>query len=287
VRVFVTGNEGFLADAFMPLLSARHVVVGMDKEQGGVINEEYVRSRMDAFSPELIVHLAAYTAVDACETDPGRELASRVHETGSTIVARQANRVGARVLGISTDYVFDGALNRPYREEDPPNPLSVYGKTKLAGELALQSAERWLIVRSAWFFGPLRPNFVKTILGLMDAKGDVEVVDDQIGSPTYTRDLAEGLLTLIEANAEGLYHLTNGGDASWFDLAREAARITGRNEERIRPATTSQVSRPAPRPPYSVLDSSRAATAHGVRLRHWRDALAAYLEEEDTHRDPR
>ena len=282
MRVFVTGVEGFLAHALLPLLTSRHEIEGMDKEEGGVTNPDYVRSRFTAFAPDLVVHLAAFTAVDACESKPGAELAAQIHEQGSKIVADEANRVGASVLGMSTDYVFDGSLNRPYLEGDPPNPLNVYGMTKWKGELALQSAHRWGIVRSAWFFGPNRPNFVRTILKLMDERGDVEVVDDQVGSPTYTRDLAGALAALIEAQAEGLYHVTNAGEASWFDLAREAARVTGRNHERIRPAKTSQVPRPAVRPPYSVLDCRHVADTHGVRLPNWRDALAAYIEEEDT-----
>jgi dTDP-4-dehydrorhamnose reductase len=282
MRVFVTGWNGLLGKAVVPLLESTHDVDGFGIEDGEVTDVDYVRKRLEPFRPETVLHLAAWTAVDACEADPDR--AFRVNQEGSRVVAREAERLGAKVIALSTDYVFDGNATRPYTEDDVPSPQSVYGKSKLAGEEEVRKMAHSAILRTAWLYGEGGRNFVDTILTALDERGNLEVVNDQIGSPTYTHDLAEALSTLVEARAEGLYHVANGGEASWFDLAREAARITGRNPERIRPATTSQVSRPAPRPSYSVLDCTRVANSYGVRLRPWREALATYLEEEDTDR---
>jgi dTDP-4-dehydrorhamnose reductase len=284
VRVFVTGWNGLLGAALVPAVRAGHEVEGFGIEDGDVTDSGYVRSRLERFRPDAVLHLAAWTAVDACEVEPDR--AFRVNGDGSRVVAEEAHRVGASVMAVSTDYVFDGTSNRPYRESDPTSPQSVYGKSKLAGEKEVRTKAPWAIVRTAWLYGPGGRNFVDTILAALDDRGAVEVVDDQVGSPTYAPDLAGGLVTLLEARAQGLYHLANAGEASWFDLAREAARLSGRAPERIRPATTAEVSRPAPRPPYSVLDCSHVADTHSLRLRHWRDALAAYLSDDHSRRHP-
>jgi dTDP-4-dehydrorhamnose reductase len=281
VRVFVTGWNGLLGNALLPRLRAAHEVDGFGVEDGEVTDPAYVRKRLDAFHPEAVLHLAAWTAVDACEADPDR--AFRVNAEGSRVVATEATRVGARVIGVSTDYVFDGEQTRPYTEDDVPSPKSVYGKSKLAGENEVRTAAHWAIVRTAWLYGEGGRNFVDTILTALDERGNLEVVNDQVGSPTYAGDLSQALITLLEVRAEGLYHVANLGEASWFDLAREAARLTGRHPERIRPATTAEVPRPAPRPAYSVLDCRRVTAAQGLRLRPWRDALADYLAGSRPH----
>lgn len=225
--------------------------------------------------PEVLVHLAAWTDVDGCEGDPDR--AHRVNAEGARVAAAEAERAGAAVLLVSTDYVFPGTGRTPYREDDVPAPAGVYGQSKLAGEEAVkQAAVQWTVVRSAWLYGPGGRNFVDTVVGLARDRERVPVVDDQTGSPTFSADLAAGLLQLIEARVRGTVHLANGGAATWFSLAREAVGLAGGEPERIVPASTAEVGRPAPRPAYSVLDTARAA-AHGVHLRAWPEALAAYI----------
>ena len=277
MRLFVTGWNGLLGRSLVPRLMAQHSVDGFGVEDGDVADSAFVRDRFLRFRPETVLHLAAWTAVDACESDPDR--AFHVNATGSRVVAEEASRAGASVVAISTDYVFDGELGRPYTEEDVPSPLGVYGESKLKGEEEVRKIARWAILRTAWLYGPGGRNFVDTILTGMDERGTVEVVDDQVGSPTSADDLSPAILTLLDARAEGLYHVANAGRASWFDLAREAARLTGRATERIRPARTDQVPRAARRPAYSVLDCGRVADRYGIRLRPWQDALAAYLAE--------
>ena len=275
MRVFVTGWNGLLGTNLVPLIRRTHEVDGFGVEDGEVTDPDFVRERFERFRPDAVLHLAAWTAVDACEADPDR--AFRVNGEGSRVVAGEAERLGAGVIAISTDYVFDGAAQRPYREDDPTSPQSVYGKSKLEGEGEVRRLARGVVVRTAWLYGAGGRNFVDTILTAMDERGNLEVVNDQLGSPTYAADLSQALVTLLEARAQGLYHVANTGEASWFDLAREAARLTGRAPERIRPATTALVPRPARRPAYSVLDCSRVAGDYGIRLRHWREALADYL----------
>lgn len=232
---------------------------------------------MEAFRPETVVHLAAMTAVDICESAP--EEADRVNALGAGGVAAEAERMGAAILALSTDYVFDGKADRPYREEDPTGPLNVYGRTKLRGEERIREvSSEWTVVRSAWLFGRARVNFVTRILNTLETRDTVRVVDDQTGSPTFTEDLARGLVQLIESDARGLVHLVNRGQATWCDLARRAAEIRGLDPDRVRPASTGEIARPAPRPAYSVLDPARAEDL-GVRLRSWEEALAEYLGE--------
>ena len=277
MRIFVTGWDGLLGSALVPVLRARgHEVQGMGVADADIAEAVYLRERLGAFRPECLVHLAAMTAVDRCESEP--EEAFRVNEEGSRVVAAEAARAGARVMALSTDYVFDGLKGAPYREEDSVRPLSVYGRSKLAGERAVRAGtQHWAIVRSAWLFGPGGKNFVDTILGLAAERDEIAVVDDQTGSPTYAPDLAGALAALVEARAEGTLHLANSGSATWCGLAREAVRLAGGDPARIRGASTAEIARPAPRPGFSVLDCSRARIGPGVTLRPWCDALAAYL----------
>lgn len=275
MRIFVTGADGLLGSALVPVLRTRHAVQGVSEGDGDICLPRTLRPRLEAFRPEVLVHLAAWTEVDACEEDPDR--AFRVNAEGARIAAAEAERVEAAVVHLSTDYVFDGHRRRPYREDDPAAPLNVYGRSKLAGEEAVKAAAvRWTVVRTAWLYGPGGRNFVDTVLGLAGTRESLPVVGDQRGSPTRAGDLAEGLLRLIEARVRGTFHLVNGGAASWFELARKAVGLAGGKVDRIVAAATAEIGRPAPRPAYSVLDGSKAA-AHGVRLRPWTDALANHV----------
>jgi dTDP-4-dehydrorhamnose reductase len=277
VRIFVTGWNGLVGSSLVPLLQARHAVEGSGVEDADIGDRDYLRNRLDSFRPDLVVHLAAMTQVDRCEAEVDE--AFRVNAEGSRVVATEAERVEAAVLSLSTDYVFDGSSERPYRETDDPRPLSVYGRSKHAGEEAVRgAATKWTIVRSAWLFGRGGANFVTAILGALETRDTVRVVDDQRGSPTYAHDLAHGISTLIERRARGLYHLVNAGTATWFELAREAARLQGLDPDRVHPAGTEEIGRPAPRPAYSVLAAELAAERFGVSLRPWPEALGEYLQ---------
>jgi dTDP-4-dehydrorhamnose reductase len=233
-----------------------------------------------------VVNAAAYTAVDQAETDEDKAFA--VNAAGPALLAAAAARTGARLLQVSTDYVFAGDADRPYAEQDEPDPRSAYGRTKLAGELAVRelAPEHGYVVRTAWVYGATGSNFVKTMARLERDRDTVEVVDDQRGSPTWSADLARGLVELAgSAAAPGTYHCTGSGETSWFGLARAVFEELGADPERVRPTSTDRFPRPAPRPAYSVL-SDRAWRAAGLSpLPHWRQALrqafaddrAAYL----------
>jgi dTDP-4-dehydrorhamnose reductase len=274
--VFVSGWDGLLGATLLPRLREGHEVQGFGIRDSDVCDRVYIQDRVASFRPEVVLHLAAYTAVDRCEAEP--EEAFRVNEEGSRTVALAAESVGALVIAISTDFVFDGESDRPYREEDPTGPLSVYGRSKLAGEQAVAaSASRWAVVRSAWLYGAGGPNFVETILRLLSERETLSVVADQVGSPTHTEDLARALVILAQGGGHGVYHVVNRGQASWCDLAREAARLAGLDPARILPATTGEIGRPAPRPRYSVLDSHRVQREFGLEFPTWEEALQQYM----------
>lgn len=277
MRVFVTGWTGLLGSLLVPLLRARqHEVSGMDVHDGDIADRRVVREHLQAAQPHVVIHLAAYTAVDACESDP--DTAFRVNAEGSRVVAVEAENLEAQVIAMSSDYVFDGASNVPYHEQDTPAPLSVYGRSKLAGEEAVRGAStRWTVVRSAWLYAHTGPNFVDTILGLLDTRDRLSVVDDQTGSPTYAVDLAQALVAISERKLTGTLHVVNGGEATWCALAREAARLRGLDPARIQPASTESIGRPAPRPRYSVLATSQTTRALGAPLRDWQLALREHL----------
>jgi dTDP-4-dehydrorhamnose reductase len=232
---------------------------------------------IEAANPGVVIHAAAMTDVDGCETDPDR--ADRINHVGSRNVAEAAARVGAYLLAISTDFVFPGT-NPPYVEDAPVEPLSMYGASKLAGEQAIRETdESFLIARTAWVYGGKGKHFPRSILNLLSSRETIDVVEDERGNPTFAGDLASAILRLIPMRMAGVVHLTNEGTASRFDLAREVALQAGLDPERIRPTTVAafleQYPLPARRPADSTLANRRAAAA-GVRLPPWRDGLARY-----------
>jgi dTDP-4-dehydrorhamnose reductase len=224
--------------------------------------------------PDVVVNCAAFTDVDGAQD--GLDAAWRVNVEGARFVALGAAEVGASIVYPSTDYVFDGLKGEPYVESDATHPLSVYGQTKAAGEAETAEAnQRYYIVRSSWLFGTSGRNFVETMLTLGRDQGDVVVVRDQVGCPTYTAHLADALVRLIDTEAYGIHHIAAAGECSWFEFAEEIFRQSAL-EVRMMSMTTSELSRPAPRPPYSVLTTERN---EAIYLPDWQEGLAAYLAE--------
>lgn len=278
MRVLVTGVQGMLGSVLVPCLQANHQVCGVDLKDFDIAEGAAVERAFRELRPEFVVHLAAYTDVDGCETNPLK--AERVNALGTLHVARACAEVGACLLYLSTDYVFDGRGNRPYREDDCPNPLSVYGLTKLRGERYVQAlVAGHVIVRTSWLYGPNGKNFVATILKLAKQGADLRVVCDQRGSPTYTRHLALKLADLVTRRAWGVFHVTGSGACSWFEFAQAIVRSGGAPTTRVSPIATSQAGRLARRPAYSVLENRRLVESDLGTLPHWTKGLAQYLDE--------
>jgi dTDP-4-dehydrorhamnose reductase len=278
VKVIVTGAGGQLGyDLVRTAVRCGWEVHGYSRTELDVTNLDAVKECVAAVKPDVIIHAAAYTKVDLAEQEP--DLAYLANALGTRNVAISAEAACAKLCYISTDYVFDGNADTPYREYDQTNPLSVYGKTKLAGEKLVESlSSRYYIVRTAWVYGRHGSNFVKTMLRLAAEQSELRVVDDQIGSPTYTVDLAEFLVDLVQTENYGIYHATNSGMCSWYEFARTILAMAGVSST-IHPVSTAEFPRPAPRPKFSVLDHM-AIRANGFRdLRHWRDGLTAYFAE--------
>jgi dTDP-4-dehydrorhamnose reductase len=276
--VLVTGAAGMLARALVPALeSAGHELLAPPEAEFDVTQDhEELARRAGAWRPDWIAHLAAFTRVDDCESQPER--AFEVNARGSRQVALAARSIGASLLALSTDYVFDGRATRPYRENDPAAPQSVYGHSKWEGEQAVREIQpRHLIVRTAWLYGAGGPNFVDTILRRARAGESLRVVDDQRGSPTFTADLAAGLVRLLATGRTGTFHCTNSGDCTWYELAAHVIARAGL-ATRLERTDSAGFPRPAKRPAYSVLSNAGFESATGWRMPPWRDAVDRYLE---------
>ncbi len=277
MKILVTGAEGQLSKDLIPILEGTHEVFGLGRNELDVTNLSQVQHICREIKPEVIIHCAAYTAVDMAESDETK--AYLVNTLGSRNMAIAAEEHHAKICLISTDYVFDGTSKVPYKEYDQPNPVNVYGKTKYAGEHSIQSLSRkYFIVRTSWLYGMHGGNFVKTMIGLAKENRQLKVVSDQCGSPTYTVDLAQFLADLIVTDQYGIYHATNSGDCSWFDFAKAIFEEMGLNVQ-VNSSATEEFPRPARRPQYSVLDNL-AIRANGFKvIRHWREGLKAFVEQ--------
>ncbi len=274
MKVLVTGSAGQLGRDVVAVLE-RDESIEPFAADALVDDPVAIASSVDAVGPDVVIHCAAMTDVDRCERDPER--ARAVNATGTQNVARAAAAAGAHLVYVSTDYVFDGRSWRPYTETDEPNPISVYGATKLAGERACPPEAT--VVRTSWLSGVHGANFVTAILRLADSPGELRIVDDQRGSPTCTADLADALVALARDRRPGCFHVTNAGDASRYELAREVVARSGGDPGRVRPIATAELDppRPAARPAYSVLDNSTFVAAGYKALPDWRDGLARLL----------
>lgn len=251
-------------------------VTGLGSAQADIRSPDEVDKVVSESNPEWIVLSAAYTDVDGCEINP--TLAAAVNTQGAANVAKAAANSRARLLFVSTDYVFDGTKNTPYEADDPRHPINAYGKSKAdAEEKILALLPDACIVRTSWLFGPGGKCFPDTILKLAANRPEIEVVNDQRGCPTYTFDLADAIIKLCHADAKGVVHGTNRGVCSWYDFAAEILRRAG-SKTVVRPTTSDKFVRPAPRPSYSVLSDASLA-AYGIKMRGWEDTLPDYLRE--------
>ena len=278
LRVLVTGATGMLAHDLVPALrTAGHVVTALGRDDLDLTHPaECVAA---AAGHDLVVNCAAWTRVDDAESHEREAFA--VNAVGAANVARGAAHAGARLAQLSTDYVLDGQATMPYAAEHPPSPRSAYGRTKLAGEWAVRAlcADSW-VVRTAWLYGAGGPNFVTTMLRLAEKRETLDVVDDQHGQPTWTRDLADLIVRMVAADAPaGIYHGTSSGETTWHGLARAVFEARGLDPERVRPTTTDTFPRPAPRPAYSVLSHATLEAAGVIPIRDWRAALMDYLAD--------
>ena len=267
-----------LGTSLVPCFGSENEVVGVDLRDFDISQEAAVQKAFRELRPQFVYHLAAYTDVDGCESNP--QMAHAVNALGTRNIAASCAEIGAILLYLSTDYVFDGSLERPYREDDSPNPVSVYGQSKLWGERHVQSlVARHFIVRSSWLYGPYGKNFVATILKIARDQPELRVVSDQRGSPTYTLHLARKLAEMLPLDDYGIYHVTGSGECSWFEFARSILESAGLEQVGVVPISTEESGRKARRPANSVLENRRLTECRLDRLPHWKEGLQHYLRE--------
>ena len=276
MRVLITGANGQLGTELMAFYAGRDgdEVLGVDLPNVDITDPKSVGAAFASFSPDVVVNCAAWTAVDAAEEN--EDAAFVVNADGPRVLAQACRDTGAWLVQISTDYVFSGDATSPYAEDADPDPRSAYGRTKLAGERAVQRElpNGYYIVRTAWLYGHEGRNFVKTMLSLEAEQDTVDVVDDQVGQPTYAADLAAQIAALVDVRpAAGIFHGTNSGTVSWHGFTQEIYSQVGADPERVRAVSSKQFVRPAPRPAYSVLGHERWADIGLAPMRDWRRAI--------------
>lgn len=287
MRVIVTGAKGQLGDDVVRELCRRnHEAYGSDIEDMDITSKEDVSQGLKLVMPHAVIHCAAWTAVDAAEEMENRDQVKKVNAVGTKNLAEACKEIGAKMLYVSTDYVFQGVGDRPWEPEDDREPINIYGQSKYEGEVAVeQLLEKYYIVRIAWVFGRNGKNFVKTMLRLGKKTNEISVVNDQIGTPTYTKDLARLLVDMIETDAYGHYHATNeGGYISWYEFAvqimQEASRLDPQYETvNVKPVSSAEYPSKAKRPYNSRLDKKKLVECGFTPLPDWRDALKRYIRE--------
>ncbi|MBJ6800499.1 dTDP-4-dehydrorhamnose reductase [Geomonas propionica] len=271
--ILVVGSKGMLGQELMALYG--NAARGVDVDDIDITDLESVQRVLLTLKPSVVINAAAYTDVDGCQSNA--ELAMQVNSEGVAFLAMITKEVGAKLVQVSTDYIFDGQKGSPYVEDDLAGPLSVYGESKLGGEMNTWFNPDHLVVRTQWLYGHGGKNFVETMLKLGAEKKELTVVDDQIGSPTWTRDLALAIKALLDKGCQGTYHAANSGYVSWNGFAKEIFRLAGLDVA-VLPMTTEQLNRPAPRPLYSTLDCGKLQQDTGFVPQPWQEALKRYLE---------
>lgn len=274
MKLMLTGAGGMLGKSLSSCLQARkHQVLAYPREALDVTNFHQVVDKVSLERPDLVIHAAAYTKVDQAESEP--DLAYLINGYGTENLAVACNRLDIPLLYVSTDYVFDGEHSKPYQPWEQTGPLSIYGKSKLAGEHAIRNhLSKFYIVRTSWLYGPYGRNFVDTIQQMAKEGKPLRVVSDQFGSPTCTLTLSETIADLITTKRWGTYHATDDGVTSWFEFAREIVRESG---VKVEPIATKEMPRPATRPKYSVLDKTTLILTLERELTPWQEALSMYL----------
>lgn len=279
MKVLVTGVKGQLGyDVVRELQKRGHEAVGVDIDEMDITDAAAVERVMTEVQPDAVIHCSAYTAVDRAEEDI--EICRRVNVDGTENIAKICKKLNCKMLYLSTDYIFSGDGERPWEPDDEASPLNAYGQSKYDGELALKKyVEKYFIVRISWVFGINGNNFIKTMLRLGRENGAVKVVDDQIGSPTYTYDLARLLVDMIESDRYGAYHATNEGICSWYEFAKEIFRAAGMDNVSVTPVKSGEFPVKAKRPKNSRMSKEKLVTNGFSLLPAWQDAVARYIKE--------
>jgi len=292
MKVLITGISGMLGVDLYQILRDGYEIVGLDIKdfpstpfsspslrKGDITNLHELKAVFLELNPDFVIHTASYTDVDGCEENPNR--AHMVNALGTRNIALICQKKSIPLVYVSTDFVFDGKKNHPYTELDEPHPLNVYGKSKFAGENYIRSlVERYFIVRTSWLYGRYGKNFVETILKLAEEKEELTVVDDQVGSPTYTKDLAQETKKLLSGSSYGIYHITNSGSCSWYEFAEEILELAGLRRVKVKPITSKELNRPARRPQFSVLKSTSSGWGAEDTMRPWKEALREYIKRD-------
>jgi len=275
MKVLLLGHKGMLGNDLMAQFRHRHDVIGMDREEIDITRASECRRAVAETEPQLVINAAGYTNVDACET--AKEECFAVNAEAVKNIAQACRDKNITVVHYSTDYVFDGNANHPYTEEDPCNPINTYGASKLAGEHHLKRlTDNFILIRTAWLYGAKGKNFVSAILDRARDTGRLTVVDDQMGSPTCTRDLAAATELLVDKNARGIFHVTNRGSCTWYDFARKILKEARLDQVELSPMKTSELQRAARRPAYSVLGMQKFVAATGKTMQPWQLAFSDY-----------
>ncbi len=281
-RILVLGAKGMLGRDLMEVLHSslpNDQVVGWDIEEMDIQKKDESVTKIEKFRPEIVIHIAAYTDVDGCELN--KEKAFSVNGEGTKHVALAASKCHAKMVYLSTDYVFDGDKREPYVESDAPRPLNVYGHSKLRGEQYVQTfVKDFLIIRTQWLYGPFGKNFVSSVLRQAGEKSTLSIVDDQTGSPTYTVDLSRAISALIQSDAQGIFHVANSGLCTWYTLGQTILKLSGVNRVSVIPMSSRELGRPATRPSYSVLGCQKFEEETGLTMRPWSEALKDYLSND-------
>jgi dTDP-4-dehydrorhamnose reductase len=277
MKILLLGHKGMLGTDLLTRMRLHHDVVGMDKEEIDITSAGECAQAIEDTAPQIVINAAAYTNVDGCET--AKEECFAVNAEALKNIAMACHRKNIRIIHFSTDYVFNGTGSAPYKEDDDCDPINTYGASKLAGERYLQTlAQNYIIIRTAWLYGANGKNFVRTILEKAKTTPRLTVVDDQLGSPTHTKDLAAAVDILIEKNAQGIFHVTNRGSCSWYQFAVKILQEAGIDDVEVSPIKSDQLARLAKRPAYSVLSMQKFIQITGKATQPWQLALKDYLE---------
>ena len=277
MKILLLGHKGMLGSDLLTQMSLHHDVVGMDQEEIDITSAADCAKAIEDTAPQIVINAAAYTNVDGCET--AKDDCFAVNAEAVKNIAEACRSKNIRIIHFSTDYVFDGTAKQPYKEDDDCDPINTYGASKLAGEHYLQTlAQNYIIIRTAWLYGANGKNFVRTILEKAKTTPKLKVVDDQLGSPTHTKDLAVAVDHLIEKNSQGIFHVTNRGSCSWYEFAVKILREAGIDDVEVSPIKSEQLSRAAKRPAYSVMSMQKFIFTTGKAMQPWQLGLQDYIE---------